>query len=151
LSLLVSLRDEGRPLPAAAVLISPWLDLTQSGDSYQTRCDVDPSVQARSLAPLVKHYLADGTARHPLASPLFAKLDGLPPLLIQVGDHEVLLDDSVRLANQAKVAGVEAQLEIWREMYHVWHLWAPSAPESADALRSIGKYVKRRLKVDERI
>lgn len=143
-ALLLSLRDSGRPLPALAVLISPWTDLTLSGDSYHTRADLDPIDRVIALRRMVQCYLGGSDPTTPLASPLFGDLRGLPPLLVQVGDHEVLLDDSVRLAQRARAARVEVDLEIWPEMWHGWHLSSPALPEANEAISRIGDYVRNR-------
>src|SRR5215510_2471576 len=103
---LLALRDRGRPLPAGGVCISPWVDLTCSGASYTTRAERDPIVKRESVVEMARAYLGRTDAKTPLASPLHADLRGLPPLLIQVGGDEVLLDDSTQLAGQAKAAGV---------------------------------------------
>lgn len=141
-ALLLTLRDGGRPLPALAVLISPWTDLTLSGESHGTRVDLDPIDRVIALRRMVHCYVGAGDPATPLASPLFGDLHGLPPLLIQVGDHEVLLDDSVRLAQNARVALVDVDLEIWPEMWHGWHLSSPALPEANEAISRIGEYIR---------
>jgi len=118
---LLALRDAYLPLPAAGVCISPWVDLTCSGSTYVTRADADPIVTREGVAAMATAYLGSADAKDPLASPLFADLQGLPPLLIHVGDDEVLLDDSVQLAERARKAGVDATLDVWPKMVHVWH------------------------------
>jgi acetyl esterase/lipase len=108
---LLALRDARLPLPAGGVCISPWVDLTFSGASYRTRAAVDPIVTRPGIDEMARAYFGATSARAPLASPLFADLRGLPPLLIHVGSDEVLLDDAVQLADRAKAAGVDATLE----------------------------------------
>ena len=143
LSTLLSLRDAGRAMPAAAVLMSAWTDLTASGESYATRATADPIHQRPMILAIARNYLgADGDARDPRASPLFADLRGLPPLLIQVGDRETVLSDSTRLADQARAAGVSVELEIWEHMIHVFQQFPTELPEAREALQSIGAFLK---------
>jgi acetyl esterase/lipase len=149
-SALLSLRDNQERLPAAAVLLSPWLDLALSGETITSRAALDPVVSLAGLRTAAQYYLGDGDPTAPLASPVYADLSSLPPLLIQVGDHELLLSDSLRLADRAKAAGVEIQLEVWPEMWHVWHGWAASLPEAQEALHRIGDFVRSRLGVTKR-
>jgi acetyl esterase/lipase len=142
---LVALRDAGDPLPAAGVCISPWLDLTLSGASMDTKADVDPMVDRAALQLMADAYLAGADPMLPTASPLFADLGGLPPLLVQVGTAETLLDDSRRLADRAKSADVDLVLEEWDEMIHVWHAFAVLLPEGRQAIDRIGEYLDERL------
>jgi acetyl esterase/lipase len=142
---LLALRDAKLPMPATAVCISPWVDLAVEGESMVTRVKQDPMLSREPLLAMAKHYLAGGDARAPLASPVFADLRGLPPLLIHVGDHETLLDDSVRLAERARKAGVEVELEVWPEMIHVWHAFAALVPEGREAIERIGAHLAKRL------
>lgn len=144
LATLVSLRDAGTPLPAAAVCISPWTDMEASGASMKTKAAVDPLVVPGMLENMVKMYLAGNNPRAPLASPLHAEMKGLPPLLIQVGGREVLLDDSTRVAERAKKAGVAVTLDVWEEMIHVWHLFAGILPEGQKAIEQVGQFVRER-------
>lgn len=141
---LVTLRDEGIALPAAAVCISPWVDLTNSADSYESM--PDPMLTKNELDQFAQGYLQGQDAKHPLASPLFADLHGLPPLLIQVGTQEHLYDDSIGLEARAKAAGVDATLEVWDEMVHVWHYFHPMLQEGRDAIARIGEFVKTHTK-----
>jgi len=140
---LVALRDAGDPLPAAAVCLSPWVDLEGVGESMTTRAEVDPMVQRESLLQSAKAYLRDADPRTPLAAPLYADLSGLPPLLIQVGTAETLLDDSTRLAERARAAGVEVILELWDDMIHVWQFCAAMLPEGQQAIDRIGEFVRK--------
>ncbi|MDH3683795.1 MAG: alpha/beta hydrolase [Acidimicrobiia bacterium] len=143
---LLALRGAGDTLPAAAVTISPWVDLEATGDSAVTRADADPMVTAGSLRTIAELFLGeDGDRRDPLAAPLHADLSGLPPILIQVGDAEVLLDDATRLAAKVEAAGGDATLEVWPEMVHVWHGSAGYVPESDQAIARIGEYLRPRL------
>ncbi|NOT56208.1 MAG: alpha/beta hydrolase [Deltaproteobacteria bacterium] len=140
---LLAIRDAKLPLPAAGVGISPWVDMEGLGESMTTRAKVDPVVQKQGLLGMAQLYLGGKDAKSPLAAPLHADLAGLPPLLIQVGDAETLLSDSTRLAEKAKKAGVKVELEVWPEMPHVWHLFAPFLPEGQQAIEKIGKYVRQ--------
>jgi monoterpene epsilon-lactone hydrolase len=149
LSTLLSLRDAGRALPAAAVLMSAWTDLTASGASYENRAAMDPIHQRPMILAMARNYLgADGDARHPLASPLFADLHGLPPLLIQVGDRETVLSDSTQFADKARAAGVPVELEVWEEMIHVFQQFPAELTEAREALGSIGAFLREHLRND---
>jgi phosphinothricin tripeptide acetyl hydrolase len=141
---LVALREARVPLPAAAVCLSPWTDLSCSGKSYRTRAAVDPIVTREGVGPMATAYLAGTDAKTVLASPLFADLHGLPPLLIQVGDAEVLLDDATVLAERARKAGVDATLEVWPEMIHVWHWFFPMLDDGQRAIDRIGAFIRAR-------
>ena len=141
---LLSLRDSKAPMPAAAVPISPWTDLAATGESLRTRAKADPMVGNSGLVPMAKHYAGTHDLKHPLVSPLYAELHDLPPLLIHVGDAEILLDDSTRIAERAKAAGVDVTLEVWPEMVHVWHVFAKLLPEAQQAIDRIGEFVLER-------
>lgn len=141
LATLLALRDAGTPLPAAAAPISPWTDMEGTGASVKTRAAKDPMVGSANLLPMAKMYVGDHNAKDPLASPLYGDYRGLPPLLIQVGDAEILLDDSTRVAERAKAAGVKVDLEVWDEMMHVWHVFAKILPEGQQAIDKIGKFI----------
>jgi acetyl esterase/lipase len=141
---LLALRDRGLPLPAAGVCISPWVDLTCGGASYASRAASDPIVTQAGIVEMARAYLGAADPRAPLASPLFADLAGLPPLLVHVGSDEVLLDDAVALAERARAAGVAATLEIWPDMIHVWHWFHPMLDEGRKAIAGIGDFVRRR-------
>lgn len=139
---LLALRERGLPQAAAGVCISPWFDLTMTAESYTTKAEGDPIVTRDGITGMAQAYLQGQDARAPLASPLFANLTGLPPLLIQVGTDEVLLDDSVQLEERAKAAGVDVTLEVWDEMIHVWHFFYPMLREGRDAIARIGEFVR---------
>jgi epsilon-lactone hydrolase len=145
LALLVALRDEDDPLPAAAVLFSPWTDLAGAGDSIVANSATDALFFGSWVASQARHYLGDTPATNPLASPVYAELTGLPPLLIQVSDSEVLLDDSRRVVENAKAVGVEATLQIWPRVPHGWQLFAPILPEGRTALWKASAFVASRL------
>lgn len=136
-ALLVSLRDAGEDLPVAALLLSPWADLTLSGDSVRSQAAIDPSLTGDSLASCALRYAGEDRGT-PLASPLYADLTGLPPLIIHVGEAEILLDDAVRLARTAGVHGVEVTLRIWPGMVHDWALFASMLTEGRDAIDQAG-------------
>ncbi|HMC42802.1 MAG TPA: alpha/beta hydrolase [Acidimicrobiales bacterium] len=137
---LVALRDQGLALPAAGVCLSPWVDLTGTGDSMRTKVGVDPLIEEPMLADMAAAYLAGADARTPLASPLYADLAGLPPLLIQVGTAEMLLDDAVRLADRARQAQVDVTLEPFEDLVHVFQIF-PALPEARDAVDRIGAFI----------
>ena len=143
LAFLMALRDAGDPLPACAVCLSPWFDLEGAGAS--ALADDDPIVERQHLIDVGKVYLAGAAPRSPLASPLHGDLGGLPPLLLQVGDRDLLLDDSRRLAEKARAAGVDVELQIWAGLIHVWHIWGDAIPEAKDALKGIGSFVAQNL------
>jgi acetyl esterase/lipase len=141
LSLLLSLREKGLPLPAAAVCLSPWTDLTSSGESWETNARIDFMLEKTSTVKAAKLYLGDANPRSPLASPLYADPTGLPSLLIQVGSEEVLLSDSTLFAEKARAAGVDVTLENWKGMQHVWQYTASMLPEARQAVARIGEFV----------
>ncbi len=142
LAMLVALRDRGLPLPAAFAGLSVNVDLEGTGESMDTRAANDPVIQRRFLLETARHYLGDHDRRDPLASPLYADLAGLPPMLLQVGSLETLLDDSTRLAERARAAGVEARLEVWEDMFHGWQLYAKMLPEGRAAIEQVGEFVR---------
>ncbi len=142
---LVALKADAKPLPAAAVCISPWTDLALTGESLVSKAEADPMITIEGITRVRDAYLGDADPSAPLASPIYAGLSGLPPLLIQVGENEVLLDDSQRLAERAEAAGVDVTLEVWPEMIHVWHFFAAMLPEGQQAIDRIGEWVQQRL------
>ncbi|MCB9752917.1 MAG: alpha/beta hydrolase [Myxococcales bacterium] len=148
LATLVRIRDEGLPMPGAAVLLSPLTDLTVSGESIHTRAAADPWIKSSTLTPFAELYRATVDAGDPRVSPLFADLHGLPPLLIHVGDDEILLDDSTRLASRARAAGVEVELEVWPRLWHVFHFFAPLLPEANAALAKVSAFLRAHLDRD---
>jgi acetyl esterase/lipase/uncharacterized OsmC-like protein len=145
LAALLSLRDAGVPLPAGAVLLSPWSDLAVTGESVETRAAADPMLGREYLLDMARMYLGSGDPRNALASPVFADLHGLPPLFIQVGTAEVLYDDATRLVEHALAAEVEVTFEPWPEMIHGWHLFAAILPEARQAIEHIGAFARRIL------
>ena len=140
---MVQIRYLGLPMPAAGVCISPWVDMEGLGESMETRAAADPMVGKENLMISAKTYLGGADPRAPLAAPLYADLRGLSPILIQVGDAEVLLDDSTRLAGVAREAGVEVKMDVWDDMIHVWHLFAPILPEGKQAIKHAGEFIKK--------
>ena len=142
IAMLVSLRDRGIPLPACTWCSSPWVDLEAIGGSMTAKASVDPLIQKAYLMELAAAYLKGVDPRTPLASPLYADLRGLPPMLIQVGSAETLLDDSVRLASAAGAAGVRVTLEVWPDMIHAWHLFYPQLADGRRALAQVGAFIR---------
>jgi acetyl esterase/lipase len=142
---LAALRAAGDALPAASVVISPWVDLTCSGESLTSRDAVDPMIGPSNLRTMAAAYVGTGDPAHPSVSPLFGDLAGLPPLLVLVGGREVLFDDAVRLVDAAKAAGVEADLDVWPEMFHVWPVLAAVIPEGREALAQVADFLRARL------
>ena len=139
---LLSLRDAGEPLPAAAILLSPFLDATASGESMQSRAMQDPWFHAQDILMIADYYCEPQQRRDPLVSPVFADVGGLPPLYIQVGDDEILLSDSERIAENIIAAGGEIRLEIWPEMWHVFQMFVGKMPESGRAIDNIGDFIR---------
>jgi epsilon-lactone hydrolase len=146
LATLLALRDAGERLPAAAVLLSPVTDLTCSGDSYTSRATSDPLFTREQGVFLVAQYLAGADPTSVLASPIYADLKGLPPLLVHVGNDEVLLDDSTRLAERARGAGVDVDLRVWDGMWHDFQRQAGlGVIEAQESIDLIGAFIKKRV------
>jgi epsilon-lactone hydrolase len=141
LAVLATLRTTGEPMPTAAVTISPWTDLEGTGDSMRSNAGRDQTVAVEDLGEMARMYLGTSDPKNPLASPLYADFRGFPPLLIQVGAAEGLLDDSTRVAKRAKAAGVEVELEIWEDMVHVWQIYAKLLPAGQEAIDKIGRFI----------
>jgi acetyl esterase/lipase len=148
---LVNARDHGLPLPAAAFVMSPYADLTLAGTTMQTKREVDPLMSREALQSRVTDYTAGQDAALGLISPIFADLSGLPPLIIQAGTHEVLLDDAVRLARQAATADVEVTLDITPRVPHVFQTFYPILDEAAAALDRAGQLLSAHLAGAERV
>ena len=142
LAALLSLRDAGEILPAAAVCLSPATVL-QWGDRSRSRRD--PLVRRDALGHLIDAYIGKHDPHLPLLSPLYADLRGLPPLLIQVGTNEMLLPSVQEFAERARKAGVEVTLEVWEGMWHVWQMTTPLVPEATSAVKRIGLFVEQHL------
>jgi len=139
---LINLRDQKLGLPACAVAISPWVDLEGLGNSLTTRSAQDPMVQKDGLLWMARMYLNGKDPKTPLAAPLHADLKGLPPVLVQVGTAETLLDDGIRIAEKMHAAGVDARLAIWPNMLHVFPLFAPILSEGRDGCIEIGNFIR---------
>ncbi len=147
IALLLAVRDAGLPLPGAALCISPWVDLTLEGASIQTKEKMDAIVSGTVLSHAVEAYLADtDDPLDPRASPLFGDLSGLPPVMIQVGSHEVVLDDATRLATRLAAADVGVRLDVWASMPHVWHLYAEMLGEGRQALEQAADFLRGRIR-----
>jgi acetyl esterase/lipase len=146
LALALKLRDAHEELPACVWLVSPWTDLTMSGSTLVTKDAIDPLIHKAYLDELADAYLGGATDRKdPRVSPLFANLTGIPPMLIQVGSAETLLDDAVRLAAAAGEANASVTLEIWPHMIHAWHLWNACLESGRQALNSAGSFIRSHL------
>lgn len=142
---LLKLRDERDPMPAAAVAMSPWTDLTLTSASSIRFDDTDPMLSVSPARLFARWYLGDADPKHPYASPLFGDPTGLPPSLIQVGSDELLLDDAVHWGERMRKAGVDAKVEVWPRMPHVWQLFARVLPEGQRAVRRIGEFLREKL------
>jgi monoterpene epsilon-lactone hydrolase len=142
---LVNARDHELPLPAAAFVMSPYADLTLAGTTMETKREVDPLISREALQPRVADYTAGQDAALALISPIFADLSGLPPLIIQAGTHEVLLDDAVRLARQAATADVEVTLDVTPRVPHVFQAYHPILDEAVAALDRAGQFLSAQL------
>ncbi len=142
---LLSLRDSGDPMPAAACLLSPWLDLAGDGESMKTRAGPDPWFRAEDMPKVAAHYCLKSQLRDPQVSPIYGDMHGLPPVLIQVGDHEVLLSDSTRLADKITAAGGMVTLQVWPQMWHVFQYFVGKMPESRRAINQIAAFLRTHL------
>ena len=145
LALAVALRDDDVPLPAAIVCISPWADLELTGESLGTRASVDPICSLEDSRFHARQYVGNNDPRAALVSPIYADLHGLPPILIHVGDREILLSDALRLAERAREDGVDVELKVWEGMWHVWPLLAGYVPEGQQAVDEIGAFIGERI------
>ncbi len=140
---VLSLRDAREPLPAAVCLLSPWLDLTASGESMISNASRDPWFRPDDMPIVADYYCRPEQRRHPLVSPVYADFEGLPPLYIQVGSDEILLSDATRAAERARAAGGKAEIEIWDNMWHVFQAFARHVPESRAAVNKMGAYIRQ--------
>lgn len=145
LATALSLRDNHEPLPAALFLISPWTDLTFSGDSIRARAHRDPLLSDNGDGWLINAYAGGNPLTHPYISPIFADPRGLPPTLIQVGSEEILYDDSSRLEAKMNATGVANHFEVWDGMWHVFQAFAPYVPEANQAINRIGAFLDQYL------
>jgi epsilon-lactone hydrolase len=144
MALLLALREAKESLPTAAVLFSPWTDLAATGESIVANSSADALIFGAWVAPMARHYLGATPATNPFVSPVYADLTSLPTLFIQVSDSEVLLDDSRRLVENARKAGVETMLQIWPGVPHGWQIFASFLPEARDALREASDFIASR-------
>ncbi len=145
LAALVRLRDAGRPLPACAWLVSPWVDLEMTGASIDTKDADDPLIHRTYLQELASAYCGKESPGNPSISPVHADLSGLPPTLVQVGSAETLLDDAVAIVERFGEADVASTLEIWPRMIHAWPLWSARLTAGRQAIASAGAYIDGRL------
>ncbi|MCB2356747.1 alpha/beta hydrolase [Clostridium estertheticum] len=147
-SLMLHLRDNGISLPSGAVLLSPWTDLAETGDSFRTCAETDPYYNSKSYdRKTAKMYSYNEDLSNPLISPLYANLQNLPKILIHVGTNDVLFNDSTRIEESLKNAGVEVKLKIWHDMWHVWHVFGERLPEAKQAIDEIGVFIKENLNI----
>ena len=151
LALALRSRDEGVPLPAAVVALSPWTDLAITGQSSRSNAVYDPVLKSDDLGMLAAQYVDGADPRNPYVSPLYGDPHGLPPTLFQVGSDEILRDDSERMAQRMREAGCEVTLEIWPRMPHVWHGFAPVVPEARRAIVRVGEFVRRWTKTESSV
>lgn len=142
LASLLALRDRALPLPRAGIALSPFADLTLSGESIRSEAELDPIMHPRCLPDFVTRYVDESQVRDPLASPVFGDYTGLPPLLIQVGEHEIIRDDSVRVAAKARADGVNVTLEVWEGMFHVFQSHEPLLPEGREAIEHVARVIR---------
>lgn len=144
-SVLVGIRDSGGPMPAGGAMLCPATDLAMTGDSIVTNAAIDPAIDPEWGRQRLKLFLGDTDPRDPRCSPFYADLSGLPPLLIQCGSREVLLDDATGFAERARAAGVDVDFEVFEGMFHVFQMGGPYMPESKDALLKIGSFCRERM------
>src|SRR5208282_5901363 len=142
---VLRLREAKLPSPGGLLLISPWLDLTQSGASYQLRAAADPMLTHQTLCEVARIYVGAFDARHPWASPVNGELSGLPPVMIQVGTDEVLLSESLAFAEKAALQGINVRLHVWPEMVHDWPLFHAMLPQGTRAIAEAGRWIKEIL------
>jgi epsilon-lactone hydrolase len=140
---LLALKQHGDRMPACATPLSPWVDLEGGGGSMTSKDAEDPMVHKPMIETMGKTYIGSGSLRDPLAAPLYGDLTGLPPLLIQVGSRETLLDDAVRMAERAKKAGVPVELDVWEGQIHVWQIFASRLDEGEQAIQKLGAFIKK--------
>tara|TARA_Y100000588_G_scaffold293466_1_gene313117 strand:+ start:2831 stop:3739 length:909 start_codon:yes stop_codon:yes gene_type:complete len=144
-TMLIAIRDAGLPLPAAGMPMSPYYDMEFTGKSMESKADVDCLVSKGIAQTMAGVFLGDASPKDPLANPFYADLTGLPPLYIQVGEDETLLDDSVRFEIKAKEAGVDVKLDIYPEMQHVFQFMAGLAPEADSAISQMADWVRPKI------
>ena len=147
-ALLLSLKADAEPLPAGGLLLAPWLDLAMTGESLETRREADFILDREGLSEDARAYAGDHPLDHPLVSPLYGDLAGLPPLFVQVGDDDVLVDDAIRFADAANLAEVEVSLDVWGGMPHVFQAFAGVVPEAEQALHDIATWIDHLLSLE---
>lgn len=145
LGIMLSLIKNREPLPACALLISPFTDFARKGRSLQTKAEVDPMVSTELLELIANSYLPEGDCLNPIVSPIHADLSALPPLLIHVGSQEILLDDSLRLVNKAAADNVAVELKVWQDMIHCFHQFAPNLADGREAIGEAGAFLVKHL------
>lgn len=143
LATLLALKDQKKSLPSGAVALSPWTDLTNSGDSWKSNAEVDKLTWRNSQNIFAKNYVVDNDPKNPLISPLFGDLTGLPPIRLYAGGHEQMLSDSTRFAEKAKAAGVDITCTIGEGLFHCYPACAPLFPEATAALKEICEFINR--------
>ena len=143
LALLLKLKEKNFFQPRGAVALSPWTDLSQSGKTMITNANIDPVISKKYLDRMANLYLSKTPSDTPLASPLYGDLSGLPPILVQVGSAETMLDDSKRFVERAKEAKVDVQIEVWKDMFHGWHGSAHILKDADEAIKSIGLFCRK--------
>ncbi|MBT5142145.1 MAG: alpha/beta hydrolase [Gemmatimonadetes bacterium] len=148
LSTLLALRDRGRPLPRGAIALSAFADLTLTGESLTSEEALDPIMSPQCLPQFVGHYLGHADPQDPYASPIYADYTGFPPLLLQVGEHEIIRNDSVLAAAKARSFGVETTLEIWPGMFHVFPSHEPLLPEGEQAIEHMAAFIRKHRSAD---
>lgn len=147
LAALVKCKDDGLPMPVGCAAFSPCTDMTLSGESHKTCTKADPCTPKGANETYIGYYVGKGDPKHPYASPLFADLHRLPPIIIQVGNDETLRDDSIRFAEKAIQAGVEVKIKVWKGMFHCFPLLAPLFPEATEALNETCVFLREKLKM----
>lgn len=143
MALSYKIRDSRVVLPKALFLLSPWADLTASGESHKTKVEIDPFITMKGLVNSSDAYCSEAQLKEPLVSPVFGTMESLPPLYIQVGEEEILLSDAFMLRDRASEAGVEVTFEEWKGLWHVWHLAVGVVPEADRAVALLGDFVKK--------
>lgn len=142
---LLTLRDEGLPMPKAAFLLSPWLDLTASGETMESRSDRDPWFQPGDIREIARYYCDEDQLTDPRVSPVYADMRGMPPMHIQVGDDEILLSDATRLADKLRAEGIDVSVDVWQDMWHVFQAFLLIVPEAREAVRRMGEAMREVL------
>ena len=141
-AMMLALRESGGPMPKAAFLLSPWLDLSASGESIETRRDRDPWFKPEDMPVAASFYCDADEVRNPLVSPVYAEMHGMPKTYVQVGDDEILLSDATRLVDGIRAAGGDAEIEVFHEMWHVFQAFLLVVPEARDAIRTLGAHIR---------